>query len=131
MSEELIKQQEARIEELQNEITAMKAATESEKLANAVKEAATTAQNRPAAAPSAALQDLHRAKVIKEIGQSHYSSLPMEARLRANGQGPASAEEIELSKRLFGRNSSSLEANREFRNNRTRYQRLRTIFHEL
>jgi hypothetical protein len=103
MSEQLLKEQENRIEELTNEIAAMKTQAEESKNATAVKEAAAAAQTKPAAAPSVASQEIQRAKVIKETGgPAYYFALPFETRLRANGQAPASAEEIETSIRLFG-----------------------------
>jgi hypothetical protein len=117
---------------LSNEIAAMKTQAEESKNATAVKEAAAAAQGKPAAAPSAASQEIQRAKVIKETGgPAYYFALPFETRLRANGQLPASAEEVELSKSLFGRNSSSLEASRIQRQNPSRYFRLRAIHREL
>jgi hypothetical protein len=113
MSAELLKEQEAKIEQLNNEISAMKAAAEAEKLAGA-------------------LQDVQRERVIKAVGgRAHYASLPMEVRLKSNGQQPATAEEIELSRTLFGRNSSSIEATRLYKSNAARYVRLKTIFREL
>jgi hypothetical protein len=68
MSEQLLKEQENRIEELTNEIAAMKTQAEESKNATAVKEAAAAAQTKPAAAPSVASQEIQRAKVIKETG---------------------------------------------------------------
>jgi hypothetical protein len=132
MSAELLKEQEAKIEQLNNEISAMKAAAEAEKLAGAVSEAAAASQHKPAAVPNSALQDVQRERVIKAVGgRAHYASLPMEVRLKSNGQQPATAEEIELSRTLFGRNSSSIEATRLYKSNAARYVRLQTIFREL
>jgi hypothetical protein len=132
MSEELLKAQEARILELSNEIAAMKTQAEESKNATAVKEAAAATQSKPAPAMSAASQELQRAKVIKEVGgMAHYASLPMSTRLKANGLQPASDSELEMSRRLFGPNSSSLEASRLARQNPSQYSRLRVIHREL
>jgi hypothetical protein len=129
---ELQKQYEAKIQELTNENLALKTQAEESKNASAVKEATAAAQTRPAAAPSAAAQDHQRAKVIQETGGlAHYVALPMDVRLRANGQRPASQEECELSRKLFGRNSSSIEAARLARQNPSQYSRLRAIHREL
>jgi LPS O-antigen subunit length determinant protein (WzzB/FepE family) len=133
MSEELLRQQEARIQELTNELATVKAKAEEEKSIAAVREAATAAAHKPVTAvPNSVVQEAFRQKIIKTCGgPALYSSLPMSERLKANGQLPASAEEIETSRKLFGRNSSSIEAARLARHNPSQYSRLRTIFREL
>jgi hypothetical protein len=133
MSEELLRQQEARIQELTNELATVKAKAEEEKSIAAVREAATAAAHKPVTAvPNSTVQEAYRKQIIKAVGgNALYSSLPMSERLKANGQLPASGEEIETSKKLFGRNSSSIEAARLARHNPSQYARLRTIFREL
>lgn len=129
---ELQKQQEARIEELQNEIIALKTQAEESKTASAVRDAVKAVDGKPAPSPSAGLQTMRRQQAIAAVGgNAYWNSLPMEARLKSQGLQPASDSEIELSKKLFGPNSSSLEASRLARQNPNEYSRLRAIHREL
>jgi hypothetical protein len=129
---ELQKQFEARIQELQNENAALKTQATEDKTASALREVAATIQSKPVTVPSGVLQDTLRKQAMKTVGgPALYHSMKMNDRLRANGQAPASPEEIETSKRLFGRNSSSIEAARLARHNPSQYSRLRIIHKEL
>ena len=75
---------------------------------------------------------MRRQQAVAAVGgNAHWSSLPMETRLKSLGLQPASESDVELSKRLFGRNSNSLEASRLARQNPSQYSRLRAIHREL
>jgi len=132
MSEEMIKQQEAEIEKLKSEIAALKAKNEEDKIADATREAVKAVDSKPAPAPSVGSQTMRRQQAVAAVGgPAYWSALPMEVRLKSQGLQPASDSEIELSKRLFGSNSSSLEASRLARQNPNQYSRLRAIHREL
>src|SRR4051812_23345102 len=111
MSEELVKQQEARIQELTNEVAALKAKAEEDKTSTAFREAVTVAQTRPAPAPNVSTQSMQRQQAVAACGgNSFWAVLPLDKKLAALGHLPATSADVETAKKLFGPNSSSLEA---------------------
>jgi hypothetical protein len=132
MSEQLLKEQENRIEELTNELAALKLKAEEDKIADATRDAVKTADSKPAPAPSVAVQNMRRKQAIGAVGgPAFWSVLPLEKKVAALGLSPITAADAELSKRLFGPNSSSLEASRLQRQNPTYYSKLRALHSEL
>jgi hypothetical protein len=123
---------QATVDRLNAEILEMKKKAEEDKISDATRDAVKTLDTKPTPAPSVGVQNMRRKQAIGAVGgPAYWSSLPMETRLKSQGLQPASDSEIELSKQLFGPNSSSLEASRLARQNPNQYSRLRAIHREL
>jgi hypothetical protein len=123
--------QQVEIEALKSEIAALKAKTEEDKISTAVREAAAVAHAKPAPTPSATSQNLQRSLAVAAVGgNSFWAVLPLDRKLAALGLPPASSSDVETALRLFGPNSSSLEAARLARQNPAQYARLRAVYRE-
>jgi hypothetical protein len=129
---ELQKQHEAKIEELQNKIIAMEVQAEEDKISRATREAVKAVDTKPTPAPSVGTQAIRRQQAVAAVGgPAYWSVLPLEKKVAALGLSPATTADVELSRKLFGRNSSSLEASRMARQNPAYYAKLRALHMEL
>jgi hypothetical protein len=122
---------QATVDKLNAEILEMKKKAEEDKTADATRDAVKTLDTKPTPAPSVGVQNMRRQQAIAACGgNALWTSLPMETRLKSLGLQLASESDIELSKKLFGRNSSSIEASRLSRQNPSRYSFLRAVHRE-
>jgi len=129
--------QEPTTTELQAQITALRAQlSESESRRGELEQTARVKQavqdaNRPAQPSSAAADEIRRNAAIRATGgNARWYALPADERLKAQGEAPASADEVEQAKKLFGPGANSLEATQLNRHNYGRYCRLKKVWNE-
>jgi hypothetical protein len=123
---------QATVDRLNAEILEMKKKAEEDKISDATRDAVKAVDSKPAPAPSVGVQNMRRKQAIGAVGgPAFWSVLPLEKKVAALGLSPITAADAELSKRLFGTNSSSLEASRLQRQNPTYYSKLRALHSEL